>query len=270
MKHKTLWISATIFTILAIIFAFADLSISHAIANPDFVWAGFLEAYGQMPGMFVAFLGSSILLRLKKWDKKFWSILAGIGLFILTTFIAMGFWGEALGQQVGRKVNYMLALGLAIAMVTLFQVWFRRYSDEKMEVYREFGKIAVWLFFLAGFLTVWGIKIPWGRWTYRDMLEINDFSHYSPWFIPQGNNGHHSFISGHTSLSFLVLPIVLFFRNNQKSYQIAWAIALTWGIIVAASRVVIGAHFSSDVLFGGGQTILWFWVLRRKILTDYV
>lgn len=266
MKNKSLWISIVIFLALAVLFAFTDLAISQSIANPQSGWAHFLEAYGQLPGAMVGFLGSSVLLRLLKLEKTFKGIAAAIGLFVLTTFLGLGFWADALGQQSGGDVNYMLALGLSVIMLIAVQVLMHRFSDNDMEEYRAAGKIAVWFFFLAGIITVWGIKIPWGRWTYRDILDAGDLSLFTPWYLPQGNNGHHAFISGHTAISFCILPVVLLFRKNKKQYTIAWIIALSWGILGAASRVVIGAHFASDVLFGAGQALLWFWILRKKFL----
>jgi membrane-associated phospholipid phosphatase len=270
MKNKPLFISIAVFAVLAAIFGISDLAISEKIMDPQSGWAHFMEAYGQLPGALVGFLGSSVLLRLIKLEKSFKSILSLLGLSIIVLFTGFLFWGDALGQQVGADVNYLLALGLSLFMLIVAQVWLRRISDETMQSYRSFGQIAALLFFLAGVVTVWSIKIPWGRWTYRDILEAGDMSLFTPWYLPQGNNGHHSFISGHTALSFCVLPIVILFMKNKKSLKIAWVLAITWGVIGAASRVVVGAHFASDVLFAAGQTLLWFWILRKKFLQDAV
>lgn len=263
MKNKTYIISALIFIALAILFAFTDLSISQSIANPQSGWAHTMEAYGQIPGILVGFFGASVLLRLNKLEKTFKSIASGIGLSILSIFTSFMFWGEAFGQQVGADVNYQLAVVLALLLVIAVQAWFRRIPDQIMYQYKTFGKIALSLMFVAGVISVWAIKIPWGRWTYRDILEVGDISLFTPWYLPQGNNGHHSFISGHTALSFCVLPIVLLFEKKKRPYIIAWILALTWGVVGAVSRVAIGAHFPSDVLFGGGQTLLWFWILKK-------
>ena len=255
----------SVWGLLAIISAFIDLPVMQKYANPQSGWAHFMEAYGQIPGVMIGFFGVSVLLRLNKFEKNFKSIASGVGLGILTIITSFMLWGEALGQQVGADVNYILAFVLGILLLVIVQAWFRRVPDGTMQEYRTFGQIAITLMFVAGLVTVWGIKIPWGRWTYRDMLEIGDLSLFTPWYLPQGINGHHSFISGHTALSFCVLPVVLLFRKNNKRYSIAWLLVITWGVVGALSRVAIGAHFPSDVLFGGGQTILWFLILLRKL-----
>jgi len=185
---------------------------------------------------------------------------------LLTIYLGFIFWEEMFRYQTGIDLNGRLLLMLATVSVSGIQLWFRRIPDENINRYGEFGKVAFFLIFLAGIITIWATKIPWGRWRYREMLEVGDLSHFTPWYLPQGRNGHQSFISGHTALSFCVLPLVLLFMNNRKQYKIAWALALLWGALVALSRVVIGAHFPSDVLFGGGQTLLWFWFLRNRFV----
>lgn len=269
MKNKMLWISVVVFVFLAVVFAFTDLAISQSYADPQSGWAHFLELYGQLPGVFVGFLGGSTLLSLYKVEKNFKSISGVIGLFILTLFTSLMFWGDALGvQALPEEMNPLPPLGLGFLMLLLVQVVLRRLPEETISQYKPAAKVAFTLIFVAGLLTVWSIKIPWGRWTFRDLLEIGDLSLFTPWYLPQGNNGHHSFISGHTALSFCVLPIVLLFRKNKQQFKIAWALALIWGIIGALSRVKIGAHFPSDVLFGGGQTLLWFWILQNKFIKN--
>ncbi|MCP4600165.1 MAG: hypothetical protein GY847_06460 [Proteobacteria bacterium] len=197
MKNKTFWILVAIFSFLAVIFAFTDLQIAQTIADPNSGWGYQMQAYGQLPGMLVGFLGTSVLLRLAKLERSFKSIASTTLLFLLTLMGGLGFWGDAMGMQVGVRPNGLLILALGIISLIIIQVWLRRIPDETMQAYKSTGQIAFLLNFLAT-ITVWGIKIPWGRWTYRDMLEVSDLSLFTPWYLPQGNNGHHSFISGHT------------------------------------------------------------------------
>ena len=269
MKNKNLWISVAVFVVLALTFTFTDLVISQSYADPQSGWAYFLELYGQLPGVFVCFLGGSTLLALYKVEKNFKSISGVTGLFILTLFTSLMFWGDALGvQALPEEMNPLPPLGLGFLMLLLVQVILRRLPEETLSQYKSAAKVALILIFVAGLLTVWSIKIPWGRWTFRDMLEIGDLSLFTPWYLPQGNNGHHSFISGHTALSFCVLPIVLLFRKNNRQFKIAWALALTWGIIGALSRVKIGAHFPSDVWSAESGREIRFWILQNKFIKN--
>ena len=267
MKNKGLWLSLTVFIILAVIFAFTDWQISEALTNPESGWAHFMEAYGQLPGAFLGILSGSILLRTYKVEKNAKSIAGVVGLTLLTTFSAFGFTADAFGAQVDRsQLNLPAILGVTIAIVVIGQVILRRFSVEAVSRYKTAAKAGLALTFVAGFITVWAIKIPWGRWTYRDILEAGDLALFTPWYLPQGNNGHHSFISGHTALSFVVMGYLLYFERGSQIRKILLPVFLLWGFIGGLSRIVVGAHFPSDVLFGAGETLLWFWILQRKFL----
>jgi len=179
MKNKILWISIFIFVVLAAIFAFTDLQIMESVADPESRWAYYFEAYGQLPGMLVAFLGGNILLRSNKFKKTFKSISTGILLFILTTFMGAGFWGDVFLMQITKDFTQPFVLPLTLISIIVIQILYRRISDEKIEKLKPIGKVVVLLFIMAVFATVWGITFAWGRWTYRDMLEGKQVtSHY--------------------------------------------------------------------------------------------
>lgn len=266
MKNKALWISVTVFVLLAVIFAFTDWQISQALYNPESGRAHFLEGYGQLPGSFLGFISGSILLRTYRTEKNAKSILGVIGLFLATAFAGLGFFGDAFGAQTGAELNIPLILGVALAALILVQVILRHFPLETVSQYKNAAKVGLMLMFVAGFVTVWAIKIPWGRWTYRDILDAGNTALFTPWYLPQGSNGHHSFISGHTALSFVAMGYILFLKKGSNTRNILLPVLLLWGIVGALSRVVIGAHFASDTLFGAGQTLLWFWLLKNKFV----
>jgi membrane-associated phospholipid phosphatase len=254
---------------LAIVFAFTDWQISQALYNPAAGWARFMEAYGQMPGSFVGLLCGSILIRTYKVEKKAKSILGVIGLYLLTLLATFGFFADAFGAQVdSAEINMPLVLILVIATLIIGQVILRRFSFEAVSQYKNAAKVGLAVMIVGAIATVWLFKIPWGRWTYRDILEAGNAALFSPWYLPQGNNGHHSFFSGHAAMFFSVVPIALFFKKQTQTRRIVIILALLWGLIGAISRVVVGAHFASDVLFGAGETLLWFWIFRNKFMPN--
>jgi membrane-associated phospholipid phosphatase len=159
-----------------------------------------------------------------------------------------------------------LVLVVSIAILIVGQIILRRSSLEAISQYKAAAKIGLGVVFVGGIVSVWVIKIPWGRWAYRDILEAGNTALFTPWYLPQGNNGHHSFYSGHTALAFSVVPLILFLNKETSWRNILLAVLLLWGVIVGISRIVIGAHFASDVLFGAGVTLLWFWIFRKSFL----
>lgn len=267
MEKKSPWVTIffALWVVLAILFAFTDLGISQKLFNPDTKWATFLENYGQVPGMLVAMLGMSVLFRLEK-GKSWKSILAIIGLviFILLSGFMVG--GELQGQQSGEKASPVISAVIGLVIAVGIQIWLRLTPEAKIQKYKTPALVAVFLVLISGFATTWILKILWGRWTYRDIVDAGNLSLFTPWYLPQGPNGHNSFPSGHTNFALTVLPLLLLIPQKSKWIYPAWILVLVWGVVNGMSRIIVGAHFSSDVLFGAGQTILWFWLLSKWIV----
>ena len=80
---------------------------------------------------------------------------------------------------------------------------------------------------------------------------IKLYESFTSWIIPNGITGNQSFPSGHSAMGWMVLPLLLLITNKNKAVQtITAAILSGWALAVGLSRVVIGAHYASDVLFG--------------------
>ena len=75
---------------------------------------------------------------------------------------------------------------------------------------------------------------------------------------PQGFNGNFSFPSGHTSNATVIFTSVYYLRflpeKHKKWKPFIIAALLLWIVIAAFSRVRVGAHYLSDVLFGAAIT----------------
>lgn len=128
------------------------------------------------------------------------------------------------------------------------------------------------------------IKDPVGRMRYRAinsdvgkfLIETNAVQGYTPWYISNGqpnkdiikmfvdaypgaSDAFKSFPSGHTcaagmSYALIMLPDVIDFKSEKgkKATKIAcWIIPIAITMLVAISRIVVGAHYMSDVTFGG-------------------
>jgi membrane-associated phospholipid phosphatase len=93
---------------------------------------------------------------------------------------------------------------------------------------------------------------------------------FTPLFRIGPNIHDNSFPSGHTAGAFLLFALVyLVPRSRPVLRAVAGSIFLAWGAVVGLARVVWGAHFPSDVLFGALITltvefVLWLAVFRRR------
>jgi membrane-associated phospholipid phosphatase len=91
-----------------------------------------------------------------------------------------------------------------------------------------------------------------------------DYSDYSPWYLPQGITGHKSFPSGHAAMGWMLLPIILLIDTKNRKIRILMSVLIvSWGILVALGRVVIGAHYASDVLFSSAFGVLCYFLFSR-------
>ena len=89
-----------------------------------------------------------------------------------------------------------------------------------------------------------------------------NYENFTPWFQPRGITGNYSFPSGHTAMGWMLLPI-LFLIADTKTWKnkLVFGSVLLWGVIVGLSRIVIGAHYASDVLFSTGISCITFLLL---------
>ena len=156
-------------------------------------------------------------------------------------------------------------LALFCAVLTLFAI--NCVSDETLKRLPRFVFVTTGSI-LAAMLLVQVIKNPVGRMRYRSMNVIGDFSGYTPWYVANGQpdkdwmretfgtaDAFKSFPSGHTraaAASFYLISLADTLRvTNKRRRALLWCFAILFTGLVAVSRIVVGAHFFSDVLVGG-------------------
>jgi membrane-associated phospholipid phosphatase len=105
------------------------------------------------------------------------------------------------------------------------------------------------MFFYGYILFVQPIKLFWGRIRFRDLAD--NYSDFTAWYVPNGITGNQSFPSGHAAMGFMLMALFVFIADKSFYKRIiVKGIIISWALTVCVSRVVIGAHFTSDVLFG--------------------
>lgn len=104
-------------------------------------------------------------------------------------------------------------------------------------------------------------KVLWGRVRPR---ELTDYSQFSKFYIPQGINGYRSFPSGHTANATVLFVITMFapICKNKFGKALLYIIPILWIIVMATSRVLFGAHYASDVLYGAAFSIIIFYISK--------
>jgi membrane-associated phospholipid phosphatase len=258
-----------VFSILAGYFALNDLNISETIVNQQSTWAEFLQKYGELPGAFVIIFG--IFIFSIHFKNSSFVISAGIqfilalalsSILLYISFILLSNFTDSSDAF----FNYAPFLFAGFFILTLSAVLTLR----KMELTFSHSLIVISKVILG--MTVFGylfsnqiIKIFWGRVRYRNLDILH--SDFTEWYIANGINGYQSFPSGHAAMGWMLLPLFLLAINkNYFIKSIVIGIISIWAISVAVSRVVIGAHYASDVLFGSFFMIISFLVFYKKFV----
>lgn len=256
-----------VWIIAAFLLESSDLLISTSLYNPDSGWAKLLEKYGEIPGLIVVLVGIHIYVVTLKESSNLKTILfTG---FLLTTGSLVTiyiFWALSLAITEGSAVfnqnrNYffLAAILLNIIISILFK---KRYKFSKKSIL--FSRLSFKMFFFGYLLLVQPLKIFWGRIRFRDLAE--NYSNFTAWYFPNGITGNQSFPSGHAAMGFMMIALFVFLMDKSFYKRIILkGIILSWALAVCISRVVIGAHFASDVLFGAMIMVISYLLIINKI-----
>jgi membrane-associated phospholipid phosphatase len=219
-----------------------DLAISLALRQPDAAWARFGERYGELPG-FYAIAAAFVVAFLRATRPRGIRVAAALAAAVALVFALAVSYYRVLANPPGVALTSG-ALALAFALLWRLPSRVERTWAEQRGPLRA-ARVTLWLG-LANLLFVHPLKLLWGRVRFRDL----DATHaaFSAWYAPQGPTGHASFPSGHAAMAWMLLPSVLLFTRGTPARLAATLLVVAWGCFVALGRVVIGAHYASDVL----------------------
>lgn len=264
-NKKTIIYLLVAWIILAFLLESTDLWISINLYNATSVWADFLERFGEIPGLLVVLIGSHIYIVTLNSSSNSKKIL--FTSFLLTTSalvtiyiffaISKGISGNNLFFNSNKNYFYFTSILLNIITTYLFR---KRYKFSKKTIL--YSRVSFNMFFFGYLLFVEPLKIFWGRIRFRDLAE--NYSNFSAWYIPHGFTGNDSFPSGHAAMGWMMIALFVLFTD--KSYRIRLllkGLIISWAIAVSVSRVIIGAHYASDVTFSSfGMIIVYILVLN--------
>ena len=254
-----------LWALLAGYFAFTDLQISISLFDSFSGWAKFLEKFGEIPGLLVLYSGTFIsLLHYLSGSNKFKFLLLPI-LLLVATFLSSYFVIVMYGRVTSNGstvLEYKYYIGSILLLLNLFAAYQLRNVKLEDRVL-EYANKSVLLGFVGYLLFIQPLKLIWGRVRFRclDLLYTN----FTPWFLPNGITGQQSFPSGHAAMAWMILPLLILLSNKSKTLRGALLlIIIFWGTVVPISRIVVGAHYPSDVLFGACIIILSYLMLYTK------
>lgn len=233
--------------------SFVDLDLDKMLNNPESFFANWFCNTGELPGyLLVPIAGAIVYICSSNKILKLAGVLTSLGGAALTG----GYLGDYFFIDNGRATIYGILLGLLFGAGFLYTVSYINVPEKLKKpliIISISGIIA--LLVQVGVINI--IKFFWGRMRFRAMLAEGSFDGFTQWYIPNTNassNEFKSFPSGHTAgagMSYLMMLLPMINEKWKKRKTICFVVPLIYTSIVALTRMIMGAHFLSDVTIGG-------------------
>ncbi len=288
-----------VFGALLLTATFTDLNVSKILTNGvlpagqyyanDF-YGVMMECVGTSPVyLLAAFIFQIWFWYIKRFNTKHPLAEILCGLFAILSVVAdyicvndtVGYVFEHYGVE---KDGFLDGISIFYAVIiTVFSLLaVRNFSDENLKKLNRFAFAALGMIVLGNaFVNL--VKIPMGRMRFRAMNTIGDYSGFTKWFIANGQpdkaemialygtaDAFKSFPSGHTcaaGMSYSLIMLIDLFDIKSKGKKAAiWLGTIAFTGMVAVSRIMVGAHFFSDVLMGGTIAFLCMVLFRELIV----
>lgn len=253
-ENKLLFWIIEIWIILAVVFAIYDLDISKAIVDTKSPWGVFGTNIGFHVRDALLFIVSLILIG-SFFNKK---VQRKIGYFALViSFLNLIYYNLDSTQESMMAPITLIIFNVSFIVLTFNKDW------------RNYMKIAIMVLLLYLSLSVILdiTKVLFGRVRFKDLS--SNYTEYTQWYIINGpNSDNQSFPSGHSAYAWLFLPFLILIKNEKMKIPvkiILIASVIGYGLFISLSRIIIGGHYCSDILFSTGIASVLTILFYKKI-----
>ena len=241
---------------------FFDYQISSALFNSSSLFGRFVEAAGELPFEVTASIAGVMLVRCAGDGRKGSRGLAALGILINVGLVGYEIFGSL--HVGGKLIAFQLVLTFALTIAGNV-IAFRATRDATSQELKRWALMVLVVWTIQAIILNVIVKPLWSRPRMR-VIEVTQGLEFQPWwvignpdkwaYIANGviKDGFKSFASGHTAhaaigMMLAGLPAVAFKRDPSRRRMVFWAAAAV-AALVAFGRIVIGAHFLSDVSCG--------------------
>jgi membrane-associated phospholipid phosphatase len=266
-KNMLVMLLVSVWVVLAVIFGIYDLEISKNIFDQNSMWANFLENYGMIPGLLVILSGIYIYYSFIKAKSDVWSYIQKVVFFLVSSGLIYYLFDILVGNVVISQLIIFSIISFSISIIIFILLLITKQVQSAIAI--MYAKVVIGMALFGYVISIQLVKYFWGRVRFRE-LDVA-FSQFTPWYLPQGITGFDSFPSGHAAMGWMLLALLILFANKKPRLKyLVFILIFLWGVILALSRVVIGAHYASDVLFGSFFIIMTFLFLLTKYKEELI
>lgn len=237
-KEKIWWMPYGIAMIALFIGTFFDYQIDAYVYHPDYLFGIIFQRY--ILCFFIAFL-TFIFAMLQRLHHR--------SIFILFEVItAVYAVAEVAKYHISLRDHIIMILLISIGIIALANMIIYRMNMARLRMLEKKGIFFACVLLTAIFMT-FIIKNLWGRIRFRELQSIAQFT---PWYLPQGFTGHFSFPSGHVTSASSILCLLVTTKQCERQKTPWYIVVFVYGFILcmAVSRLLMGAHYLSDVAIG--------------------
>lgn len=224
--------------ILLILASFYDLSINQFLYQPHNLFGIIFQRYILIIIVMILPFTTMIFYRLyAKWY------------YLIINFICCIYTIYMMVRYITKLNSMVFIVGIATVFMAIIYFWIQRISLSRLKEYEQW----LWLFvitFVISMILINIVKHFWGRIRFRN---LEDMAMFQNWWLPQGISGHKSFPSAHTGMASVILCFISLdqvdkrFRDKRILLEM---IAYSFIILMGLSRMMMGAHYLSDVVVG--------------------
>lgn len=259
---------------------FGDFDIAGAVYSPDSVFWRAITILGMYPFMAIWVFYVGVICRqvrnsgLPEKKKNVWTVVCGyLGLSTSVICSWAMFASDTIGGVFPQTINNPLFIS-AGALLGIYPLFFAGFFTSKKEYDKKLLKrlIILCIIMLVGLSFMASGKVLFSRPRYRLLLRNIPGIEFRPWYLPFGDsagfinehgidwNDFRSFPSGHAlqcmGMIFALPPLAEVYNSLRNRKAVLYAAAVVFAVLVCFSRMVMGAHFISDVSMGSLISVL--------------
>lgn len=234
--------------------AFVDLKLDKLLNAPENAFAVWFYNTGEIPCRLICPIAGAALFYCCRRDfSRFVGVCVSLG--------GGAYFGYYFAKHFFLEENNLafgIVFGVGFSIVVLITGKFVK-IPEKLKKPLAALAVAGIVVMAVQLSLVEAMKYLWGRVRFRDLLAAGSFDAFTPWYVINGINGNKSFPSGHTggaAMSFLMMLLPYVSKSAGKHRNLCFFIPFAYTCTVAVTRLVMGAHYLSDVAMGGAVGLL--------------